>query len=238
MTFDSKNMLYATDKVKLDSGGAIAIALAKSVIINNVNTNEIIIGDARLTGVGSINISASSTANVQAQANSNTYGVAGAAQGESYSSVHADNRVTIGNNAEIDALGDISLNAGAGNNFYVKANTDLWNKTALPIDTDPKAHGENSQCNLVDIKSGAYIGSAADVHLNADKGYYYAYGAGVGTDLYREILAAIANFFGSIFGAKPVSLKIVKDSYKEAASADVRVDGTVRAGKKQYPELI
>jgi len=230
MSMASSNQVNATDKVKLDSGGAIALAKAKSTIINHTNTNTIYIGDALLKNtVGDIELSTRSGANVLSQVNAKTYGVAGAAQGESYASVHADNRLILGDGADIQATGSIHLRAGVGNSFNVKARTDLWNKTALPIfnvkartdlwnktalpiKTDPDAHGEAVQSNLIDIRDGASVKADASVYIDAQKGYTYALGKGIGKDLYREVLAAIANFFGSIFGAKPVTFDIETSS--------------------------
>ena len=230
LSISSNNQVNATDKVKLDSGGAIALAKAKSSIVNNTNTNTIYIGDADLDGGGDVVISNRSGANISSLANAKTYGAAGAAQGESYASVHADNDLILGDGASIMAGGDVSLISGVGNNISVTARTDLWNKTALPIKTDPKAHGEAVQSNLIDIRDGAEVLADSDVYITAKKGYTSASGVGQGTDLYREVLAAIANFFGSIFGAKPVSLKINTSSQYQDAGADVTIDGYVRSG--------
>ncbi|MBU4038029.1 MAG: hypothetical protein KKA35_16535, partial [Proteobacteria bacterium] len=233
-----RNTVNATDKVNLDSGGAIAWAKAKSTVTNPVNTNEIRIGDADLKSAGEMDLSSTTTADVQSKANIRTYGLAGAGAGDSFASVHADNSIDVDSGANLQAKKDIRLQSGAGNHFSATANTDIYNKTAIPIELPPAAHGEVIQNSTINIHKDAFVGSDADVYLNAQKGEYYANGRGVSTDLYREIIAAIANFFGSIFGAKPVSLKTETSSNHQEANSGVTVEGTVRSGMHHIREMI
>src|SRR5690606_3038871 len=113
-----------------------------------------------------------------------------------------------GAGAFVEAQESVHLMAGAdrtqANRLDADAETRLWNRTAVPIETDPQAHGQVVQHNDVGIASGAQVRAVRDVHLTATEGTHRARGFGEGTDLYREVLSAIGEFFG----ADTSSLKI------------------------------
>ncbi len=250
------NDVEARDRAKLDAGGAIAIARAESIIryenVENPNApraNEarVAVGDnATLTSVGDINLAARTlirgtdgagarTAGIETNANAKTYGLAGAAEGNSIARASTADTVIIGSGASLRSMDDINLLAGrnsggAENDIYVSARTDLWNKTAFPIVTDPQADGEILQRNTVDIRTGAELGSVRDVNLVTDDGLTKAVGYGIGKDLYREALAAVGSAISGAFGGGPVNLDIHGGSTTVAARNDVIVNGTVRSG--------
>lgn len=232
------NDVAAYDRVRLDSGGAIAIARAESTI-DNVNTAKVTVGDASLMSDGNIELSARTSAVAQTRANSKTYGLAGAAEGTTRSTIVADQAVQIGTGAFLEAQESVHLMAGTDraqtNNLNADAETRLWNRTAIPIETDPQAHGQVVQDNDVTIAQGAQVRAVRDVHLTATEGTHNARGFGEGTDLYREVLAALAEFFG----ADSSALKITGGSRYDNAdlvapaggpSSHVQVDGSARAG--------
>lgn len=250
------NDVEARDRAKLDAGGAIAIASAKSIIryenIENPNApqaNEarVVIGDgATLTSVGDINLGVRTlirgtdlngdrTAGIDANANAKTYGLAGAAEGHSIARAHIADTVIIGSGATLESQNDVNLTAGrstagAENDIYVSARTDLWNKTAFPIETSPDADGEIIQHNTVDIRAGAAVRSVKDVNLVADDGLTKAVGYGIGKDLYREALAAVGSAISNAFGGGDVDLDIHGGSTTVTAQNRVIVNGTVDSG--------
>lgn len=240
------NEVAAYDRVRLDSGGAIAIARAESVI-DNVNTTDVTVSeDVALLSDGNIELSARTTATAEAQAHSKTYGLAGAAEGTSSSTIRADQAVQIGANAFIEGGESVHLMAGTdrtqANNLQADAETRLWNRTAIPIETDPQAHGGLEQHNDITIAGGAQVRAVRDVHLTATEGVHKARGFGEGTDLYREALAAIGNFFG----ADTSSLKITGGSSADNAnlvapvggpSSRVQVEGSVQAGIRSHQRI-
>jgi len=127
--------------------------------------------------------------------------------------MHADNHITIQEVAHLRSDGDIWLTAGqdtAGkkNDIDVSARTDLWNKTAIPIDIKPKAHAEIYTDNIITIESNAEVASVKDTYLLATKGDYDAEGYGVGKDLYRELLAEIGSALAKLFDGDEVSLDV------------------------------
>ncbi|MEC5399591.1 leukotoxin LktA family filamentous adhesin [Uliginosibacterium sp. H1] len=232
-----QNTVNAHDSVRLDSGGAVAIARAESVINNDLNDGKVQVGsNATLLSDGEINLSARTVADVRTEARSKTYGVAGAAEGDTRSYIAADNQVNIGAGTLIESEKDVHLMSGtdrnAGNNLNADADTRLWNRTAVPIETDPKAHGEINQHNTINVAAGAQVRSVKSVYLTASEGTHTVRGFGEGTDSYREILSAIGEFFG----ADTSSLKITGGSTANNSNnpfnpgSGVNVDGTVEAG--------
>lgn len=250
------NDVEARDRAKLDAGGAIAIARAESIIryenVENPNApraNEarVVVGDdADLTSVGDINLAARTlirgtdgngdrTSGIETNANAKTYGLAGAAEGNAIARANTASTVVVGAGATLESLDDINLLAGrnsggAANDIFVSARTDLWNKTVIPIETEPRADGVILQRNTVDVRAGADLGSVRDVNLVTDDGSTQAVGYGVGKDLYREALAAIGSAISGAFGGGPVSLDIKGGSTTVSSHNDVIVNGTVNSG--------
>ncbi|HUU83030.1 MAG TPA: hypothetical protein VM243_05950, partial [Phycisphaerae bacterium] len=236
------NDVEAHDKAKLDSGGAIAIAKAASVIHSDQNDATVQIGPrAELTSVGDIDLAARTQTLIQTKADAKTYGLAGAAQGRAVSSMAAENKIVVQSDARLQAEGDVNLRAGRDaqgtpNEIDVSARTDLWNKTALPVKTSPQADAQINQSNTIEVQARAEIASVKNVNLIADKGNYTAFGKGIGKDLYRQLAQEILNGIGSIFGVKKISLEIHGGSTTVNADSSVTVDGTVRVGirNEQY----
>lgn len=233
------NDVAAYDRVRLDSGGAIAVARAESVITTTNTANVTVGADAALLSDGNIELSARTAAAVQARANSKTYGLAGAAEGTSQAVIAADQSVNVASGAFIEAQESVHLMAGADrsqtNNLNADAETRLWNRTAIPIETDPNAHGQVVQHNDISVATGSQVRAVRDVHLTATEGVHKAYGYGEGTDLYREVLAALAEFFGADSSALKITGGSSLDNALQLAppggpSSKVSVDGTVAAG--------
>ena len=74
-------------------------------------------------------------------------------------SMEAADRKLAAHKSSVPDEGDLVLGAGnaggSASNLQAKAITRLWNKTAFPFSTDPAAHGEITQNNLIDIRPGA-----------------------------------------------------------------------------------
>jgi filamentous hemagglutinin family protein len=242
----ASNDVAAYDRVRLDSGGAIAIARAESDIDNVSTTGVTVSRDAALLSDGNIEVSARTSATAETRAHSKTYGLAGAAEGTTSSTIRADQAVQIAEDALLEAGESVYLMAGTdrtqANKLKADAETRLWNRTAIPIETDPQAHGGLAQHNDITIAGGAQVRAVRDVNLTATEGAHRARGFGEGTDLYREALAAIGNFFG----ADTSSLKITGGSSADNAnlavpaggpSSRVQVEGSVQAGIRSQQRI-
>ena len=82
--FRARNDIEARDKVRLDAGGAISLALAKSVIDVDSDAKVSMNSGAQLDSVGDVNFASYTRADVETSANSKTYGLASAAQERLY----------------------------------------------------------------------------------------------------------------------------------------------------------
>jgi filamentous hemagglutinin family protein len=239
-TLAARNDVQAKDTVRLDSGGAIAIAKAESVLKSDNNLAQVNVGDgAEIFSDGDIHLSARAKVALNANARSKTYGLAGASQGASTASIGANNQVNIGANATLQSDGEsVNLLAGTdgsqSNDLNANADTRLWNYTALPVENDPQADARIVQHNTINVAAGAQVRAVKDVSLRATEGRHTTRGFGEGTDAYRETLSAIGEFFG----ADTSSLKITGGSTYDNATAfggldpasGVNVDGTVQSG--------
>ena len=231
------NHVDAHDSVRLDSGGAIAIARSESEIRNDLNHAEVLIGaNAQLKTDGEVNASARTDAKVFTEARSKTYGLAGAAEGETLSRIAADNVVDVAAGALIEGQRDVHLMAGtdrsSANLLQADADTRLWNRTAVPIETDPEAHAEVVQSNKVNVAKDAQVRSVRSVYLTATEGNHSTRGFGEGTDAYREVLSAIGEFFGADTSSLKISGGSTWDNTRDpsAITSSVNVDGKVEAG--------
>ncbi|MCC5830866.1 MAG: leukotoxin LktA family filamentous adhesin [Phycisphaeraceae bacterium] len=238
----ARNNIMARDSVKLDSGGAIAIARTESKIETTRGEAEIIIGQgASLESDGDIRMGVQTIADIKTDASSKTYGAAGAAQGNTLSLARADQLIRIHGGATVLAEESVYLNAGTGafaNNLSADAETQLWNKTAFPIETKPDAHGQVNQQNTIRVDTGAEVLAVRDVNALAGNGTVNVRGYGKGTDLYREVVEDVANFFGDIVGADPVSLDIRAGTTSNSSLSTVQVDGTLNAGIRHHQYIV
>ena len=236
ITLEAANHLTARDRAKLDSGGAIAIALADTSLIAQNVAASVTIGDrASLETGGDLRAAAYSDIHVEADANASTYGLAGAAQGASTATVIVDNKIDLSADSILHSTGETHLMAGrdaAGNarSLSVLAFTDLWNKTAFPVENDPDADAYLNNANHIDIAAGSRVEAAGDIYLISDKGSATVKGQGTGKDLYRQAAEDTVNFFGSLVGADEVSFDITGGSTTSIAAENVNVAGFVNAG--------
>ena len=135
--------IYAMDKVKLDSGGLIAVSKAKSKINADHDYAQILIGSdsgatAQINAVGDVRFIVLEEATIQAIAHAKTYGFAGAAQGDSLARVNATHQIILYGKAYIETKGNAHLYVGFDdedhkNRYDVQSLTELWNWTAIPI---------------------------------------------------------------------------------------------------------
>ena len=244
LSMTALNDVELYDAAKMDSGGAVAIARAESYIYNTQNDADITLGSgSALISDNDIHLEATTRAIADTEVQTKTYGLAGAAEGRTISSIGASNNITL-NGARIESDEDVTLQAGYNNVLVADAETRLWNKTAVPIETDPDADGSIVQDNRIAINAyvpsvgstptgstaveqidRAAIATVKDVYLQAGEGSHTTRGYGRGTDLYRQLLEDAAELFGS-----NLSLDITGGSVFDNSQSGVKVDGTVFAG--------
>jgi len=196
----------------------------------------VIIGDrSTIETGGDLIAAAASNIDVQVDAKASTYGVAGAAAGQSTATVFVSNTVTTAADSTLMSRGQTKLMSGRSADSQavaqtVLAYTDLWNKTAFPVKTKPEADALLNNNSRVTIANGSLVEAGGDIFLIADEGKANVKGQGIGKDLYRQALEDTVNFFGSLVGADDVSFDITGGSTTSIASEVVNVDGLVNAG--------
>lgn len=219
------NDVHARDRVKLDSGGAIAIADAESrVDVKQADATVSVGNGSDLYSIGDLVLSASGRYDIETSTNAKTWGLAGAAMGDSLSKVNANYTVNVGD-VDLFAYGDLKFLAGydiagAMNKATLTARTDLWNNTAFPVVNDPEAvawYNRNSTVNLATGSAGRAVG---DVYAYAGTGYSVLTGEGIGKDLYRE----------GIGKALGLSLDITGGDTINGGIARVNANGSLDAG--------
>ncbi|WP_394787155.1 leukotoxin LktA family filamentous adhesin [Rhodoferax sp.] len=242
---DALNTIVLQDKTKLDSGGLISVARSVSKLMVDQSNATVSFGSNAnvVSDTGAINAGARSSVSMDARANANVYGLAGAPSGAAYAVYNGQNSALVGSNATIQASdGTVLLAAGQGtdgtvNAIDARATVNLWNKTAIPITITPDAQANVVNNATVDLATGSSVNAASDIALYAEKGTVSAYAKGIGKDLYREALAAAASGISHLFGGGDVSFDVTGGSTNVGGLARVNVDGTVLTGINRAASL-
>jgi len=238
----ARNVLSLVDRVKLDAGGAIATPRGVSRIEVTTSDAILTIGRVDLLALDDMTLRAGGDASITAEVNANSYGFAGAATGSSAVTLNADNRVVLLDGANVQSLGDIRIGAGYGANGIqdvdLRAETRLFNKTAIPIPSDPAADAVANTTSIIDVQEGARVLAVRDVYLFSEAGAREVVGYGRGKDLYREVLAELGTFISGAFGGEPVSLDIESGTASDTSNDGILVNGYVRAGSRNKQILV
>lgn len=242
---DAFNQVTASDKAKLSSGGAISAASAKSVVL--ANNNQAIVNvatQAELSSVGDMALGARSVADVRAQAAVDVYGAVGVAPaGDSVASFMGTHTIDIASGSLLSSMRDVRLSAGASSTdqqttVNTVARTDVYNNTAIPVNRDPVADAISQVHSQINIAQGAEVEASRHVMLYAEEGAVTASGVGIGKDLYREALAAVASAVSNAFGGGDVSFETRTGRSIKVQTSDVAVDGEVHVGIHRKQELV
>ncbi|HQZ02069.1 MAG TPA: leukotoxin LktA family filamentous adhesin [Thauera sp.] len=252
---DARNIVNATDRVTMASGGAVSAASGASQITTlcpaghdsctegeNLDSSVRVGNDAELLSEGDISAGSRTTANLSTQTAVDVYGLVGVApEGSSVSVYVGSNRVEIGK-ATLYSGQDIQLSAGSGstgimNALSASARSDVFNNTVIPVNKDPVADAFVTSNSAVTIASGADLAAVRNIALYADKGNASASGVGIGKDIYRETLAAIASWFSNLFGGGDVSFETRTGRSVVTQDSAVDIHGTVRVGVERRQSL-
>ncbi|MCA9392860.1 MAG: leukotoxin LktA family filamentous adhesin [Candidatus Omnitrophica bacterium] len=229
----------ATDRVKLSAGGGIAVAKSESELKNDIHENRVEVGtNANLISQGNIILATRGNVNLDADAKTKTYGVAGGASGEALARTNVYNDTIVRPGVVIRSDKDIHLYAGRDeygrqNSISTRARVDINNKTAIPINGSPDAEARTVTTNDIFVDTTADVGALNDVYMYANNGSLNSDGYGTATDLWKEIVG----FFSKLFGGSG-STKTTKRNNTTSGSAVVTVLGKVKAGFKNKQYLI
>ena len=217
-SLDANNVIVSYDKTKLDSGGAIALAESNSIINAGsagdaadgthpkVNALVSLGKDSTITSdAGNIDIGSRTDAKFDARAVANAYGLAGAPSGKAYVNYVGTTTTTVGDGALLLASDPAfgKVNVAAGENSAHQASSilahtavNLWNKTAVPINSTPDAQTRVTQNATLNLNANSNVVAGGDIGLAANRGNIQVSAVGVGKDLYREVAGAIAKAVG------------------------------------------
>ncbi len=254
--------ITSKQKVKIDSGGAVALADAviKTTVVSNTTAT---IGDRAEVVVdkGDILINAVGTADIDDRAAATTYGLAGAPSGKVDIDYTGSNLVTIGQTALLEASdginpidgsdpshGTIDLIAGAdstGVDGSLKFNAilDIFNKTVIPIPASPNPTVRVTSEGLVNVKASGStsrkgVRAAGDITVTASRGAIDATAVGTGKDIYREALAKAASAISNAFGGGDVTFDYHGGSTNTGAGlSQITVDGIIQTGIQRHKTL-
>jgi hypothetical protein len=259
LSMEAYNEVIAHQKAKLDSGGAVAIASTEIAMNVTVEATASIGDDSDvIVDLGDIDIAAWGQADIEARAVSTTSGVAGAPSGEALVVYNGTNTALIGDDVLLEASsgtlpvdgslptnGTISVGAGgglAGNAAKLRFRTtvDLFNNTAIPIDSAPDALIDvtvNSFLTTGDALDPRGIRSAGDITLKAVRGDISTSAVGIGKNIYLEALSEVASAVSNLFGGDDVSFDVHGGSATVSGSGTATIDGLVLAGLQRHRSL-
>ena len=166
-------LVTGTDTGSMTTGGGIEGPYVKTDISATFNTTITVGSGVSLLGVGAIDIGDYAISTVTTDVEVSTYGGVGAAGGESVAQVNANNTINIGSNTNIAAYGDITIAAGQSADGFestvlnTTATSNVYNYTALPVNTDEYARAEADNTSNLNIAAGVDIEGVANVNLIA-----------------------------------------------------------------------
>ena len=167
-----------TTKNSLKSAGVIPISLAFSDHAIDYR-NSVDVESSELTTDKkdqNITLAATDDTDVKLETIADTQGgMAGAASAEASNEFNRSNKITVGSGTHLLSSNDANLYAGANisgitSSLNLQVLADAYNKTALPVYTDPTVTNNMTQANQVVIASGANVDSVRHANLKAGKG--------------------------------------------------------------------
>lgn len=163
-------------KNSLKSAGVIPIALAFSDHDITYN-NSVNVTDSTLTTdkkEQDITLAATDDTDVKLETIADTQGGAvGAASAEASNTFDRSNKITVGSGSTLHSTNDINLYAGAdtagvNSSLILEVLADAYNKTAIPLATNPSVENKMTQANQVELDGTAE--SVRHINAKAEKG--------------------------------------------------------------------
>jgi filamentous hemagglutinin family protein len=243
-SMDAFNGVIGHDKVKLDSGGAVAIAATEVSFVAIADALVSFGTNANVTSdLGDIKAGSRAEVDLDTRASSDTYGLAGAPSGSAYSTWIGSHTTTVGSGATLLAdQGEVRVGAGQASDgtrskLVADSEVRLWNKTAFPINSDPDPVSTILSNATLNLQAGASIESAGDITLAADRGTISANHIGIGKDIYREAASGIVSGISNAFGGDDVSFDITGGDDVVGGTSTASIQGTALAGIHRFESL-
>lgn len=165
-----------TTKNSLKSAGVIPVALAFSDHAIDYNNSVNVVNSDLTTDKADADITLAATddTDVKLETIADTQGgVAGAASAEASNNFNRANKINIDADSNLLSTKDINLYAGADANgtkssLNLQVLADAYNKTAIPVYTDPKVDNSMTQSNQIELAGNAE--SVRHINASAQKG--------------------------------------------------------------------
>lgn len=212
----------------LKSAGVIPVSLAFSKHDINYD-NDIEIDDSTLKTAKKdqdITLAASDDTKVRLETIADTQGGAiGAASAKAENKLTRSNNLKVSKESYLESTNDVNLYAGANSgginsSLDLEVLADAYNKTVIPVYTDPSVKNTMVQNNQVMIDSASSVGSVRHVNVKAGRGKTTV------TESAREY-----NIYTGTGGSGSVASTALGESISsETTSNFIKADGTVKSG--------
>ena len=213
-------------KNNLKSAGVIPVALAFSDYDIDYNNSVNVSGSTLTTDKADADITLAATDDtvVKLETIADTQGGAvGAASAEADNTFDRANKINVDGSSTMLSTKDINLYAGADasggkSNLNLQVLADAYNKTAVPVYTDPKLNNHMTQSNQIEM-----AGNAQSVrHINAS--------AGKGTTTVTESAKEYKIWTGTSGSGEVASTALGNTIKNENANNYINITGTAKAG--------
>lgn len=231
-----------TDRITGDMGGAVALPhLSSTLLVGDLqddaakSVSRIDANGAVIDANGDVTLAVRNDAQMNSETYVRTYGFAGRARAKAHTTFRNDADIALGGGTMIDSRrGTVSLLVGADLNgaqdISQHAEARVFNRTAIPLNSDPDVVATVVQSNAVTVQAGATVLAARDINVNATGGLVDAYAYGSAIDAYSEAAEGVVNFFRGIVGADDVSYERISGTSSVSGLGGITVDGALHAG--------
>ena len=213
-------------KNNLKSAGVIPVALAFSDYDIDYNNSVNVSGSTLTTDKADADITLAATDDTVAKLETiadTQGGAVGAASAEADNTFDRANKINVDASSTMLSTKDINLYAGADasggkSNLNLQVLADAYNKTAVPVYTDPKLNNHMTQSNQIEM-----AGNAQSVrHINAS--------AGKGTTTVTESAKEYKIWTGTSGSGEVASTALGNTIKNENANNYINITGTAKAG--------
>lgn len=231
-----------TDRLTAQMGGAVVLPyLISDLLVGDFEDDtaksrtRINATGTTVTANGDITLAVRSDATLNSEAYIKTFGAAGRGKVKSHTTFRNNADIVLSNSASLTSRrGNINLLVGADQNgvqqIQQHAEGRVYNRTAIPLNSDPDVIGTLSQTNNVTISGSSEVLAALDINVKAEQGFVdnYAYGSAI--DAYSEGAEAVVNFFRGLVNADDVSYERESGETISNTYTGLTIDGRLTAG--------
>ncbi|MCK1369014.1 leukotoxin LktA family filamentous adhesin [Bradyrhizobium sp. 62] len=219
INIEAYNTLNTNDTASLATaaffagGGAESNMTANAMLAVNINARE-------LFSAGKIYIGTAAKMAASNNANASLYGAIAGVGASTNSWVHANQAVNVGNNAKVEAWGQINIYAGMSGDTIIfssvqaTATTVVYNNTAIPISTLYRGTANADDTTSLTLANTSTVLGVQNISLGATQGQVTASGNGSNYNPYLDIFSA----------------KNSDNHSHTSGTGDVALDGLVVAG--------